>query len=176
MHPRTAALTDLLNRTRADLCEAVRAVPPSVAPLRPTPDEWSPAEIVDHLRVVEGGIVRLLGRLLDQAGPLPPASDEPGRPDAPDPFGMLDRTRRITAPERVRPSPTPDVAAAFGELEQSRRALHALLARTDGRATGRIVAPHPLLGPLAFEEWVTFVAHHEARHTAQLRDALARLD
>jgi hypothetical protein len=175
MHPHTAALAELLDRTRAELRDVVREMPLDAGPRRPSSERWSPAEIVDHLRIVESGLVRLLGRLLDQAGPLPPRIDGSSAIPSLDRYGLLDRARRIPAPERVHPSPAANLSTALAELEQVRRGLQALLARTDGRATDRIIAPHPLIGPLTFDQWMVFVALHESRHTAQLRDTQVKL-
>jgi hypothetical protein len=173
MHPRTAELAELLDRTRADLRAAVAAVPLDAGQRRPPSGVWSPAEIVAHLAIVEGKVGRLLARLLDQAGPLPPRGDALSALTSLDQYRLLDRSIRVPGPESVQPSPTANLTVAMAELEQARRGLQALLARADGLDTERISAPHPLLGPLKFEQWMVFLAQHEARHTAQLREVVA---
>jgi hypothetical protein len=40
----------------------------------------------------------------------------------------------------------------------------------DGWALETLSAPHPRLGSLNLYQWVVFVAGHEARHTAQIRE------
>jgi hypothetical protein len=175
MHPHTAELVELLDRTRADLRAAVAAVPLDAGQRRPPPGVWSPAEIVDHLSIVESKVARLLGRLLDQAGPLPPRGGALSALSSLDQYRLLDRSIRVPGPEGVQPSPNANLSAAMAELEQARRGLQALLARVDGLDTERISAPHPLLGPLKFEQWMVFLAQHEARHTAQLREVVAAL-
>jgi hypothetical protein len=175
MHPRTAELSELLDRTRADLRSAVAAVPLGAGQRRPPSGAWCPAEIVDHLNTVESKVARLLGRLLDQAGPLPPRGNTVSVLASLDQFRVLDRSIQLPAPDGVQPSATANLSAAMAELEQARRALQALLARADGLDTDRISAPHPLLGPLSFDQWMVFLAQHEARHTAQLREVVAAL-
>lgn len=175
MHPRTAELRELLDRTRADLRAAVATVPLDAGQRRPPSGVWCPAEIVDHLNIVESRVGRLLGRLLDQAGPLPPRGDAASALSSLDQYRLLDRSIRVPGPEGVQPSPTANLSVAMAELEQARRALQALLARVDGLATERIRAPHPLFGLLSFEQWMVFLAQHEARHTAQLREVVAAL-
>jgi hypothetical protein len=153
----------------------VAAVPLEAGERRPLSGAWSPAEIVDHLSIVESRVARLLGRLLDQAGPLPRRGDAASPLSSLDHYRLLDRSIRVPGPEGVQPSPTANLSAAMAELEQARRGLQALLARADGLDTERIAAPHPLLGPLTFEQWMIFLAQHEARHTAQLREVMAAL-
>jgi hypothetical protein len=34
---------------------------------------------------------------------------------------------------------------------------------------------HPVLGPIDLYQWILFVAVHEARHTAQIREIAAAL-
>jgi hypothetical protein len=49
MHPRTAELVDLLDRTRADLRRAVDAVPAPRRSDKPAADRWSVADVLEHL-------------------------------------------------------------------------------------------------------------------------------
>jgi DinB family protein len=174
VHPRTAELTDYLARTRATLLAAVRTVPRDVARRRPSPDAWSVAEIVDHVRIVEASVARMLGRMLDRADALEPAADTSSVLGSLDRFALLERRNPITSPEQVRPGPDPDLDEALRGLAQSRCDLDAVLRRADGLAVDGLLAPHPLLGPLSFNQWILFVAQHEARHTTQLLETAAR--
>jgi len=53
VHPRTKELLDHLADHRAELRRAVDAVPVERRELRPAPDRWSAAEVLEHLAIVE---------------------------------------------------------------------------------------------------------------------------
>ncbi|HEX5386616.1 MAG TPA: DinB family protein [Gemmatimonadales bacterium] len=177
LHPRTSELIEYLARTRTDLVTALDQVPAPLRERRPAPDAWSPAEIAEHLRVVEDGIVRMLNRTLDRTDldALGPEADTSSVLGCLDRFRLLDATRRIEAPELVRPAADVTFEPALAGLAKTRDGMIALLARVDGRAVGSITRPHLLLGPLTFYQWIVFVGQHEARHTHQVRATAARL-
>jgi hypothetical protein len=45
----------------------------------------------------------------------------------------------------------------------------------DGVALSDVSAPHPALGPLNGYQWFLFLAAHEGRHTAQIREITAAI-
>src|ERR1044071_764762 len=56
-----------IDRTRARLFDAVEGLSEEQQTFSPAPDRWSVAALVEHLSIVEGGVVRLLEKLLGQA-------------------------------------------------------------------------------------------------------------
>ena len=178
MHPRTAELLNLLDENRAALRSAVDAIPSSHREVRPAPDRWSVAEVLEHLSRVEEQLTRLLAAKLAEAkmtGRLEPEGESGPITDKPDPAIILDRRRRITAGERVLPRGEMDSAAALVALDQRRAALRDLIVSHDGMALGAVSHPHPVLGVIDGYQWFTFIGLHEARHTAQIRDIGAEL-
>jgi hypothetical protein len=83
---------------------------------------------------------------------------------------LANRERRLTAGEASRPTGTVDADAAWSALTRARDALHDALREGDGWALETLSAPHPRLGALNLYQWVVFVAGHESRHTAQIRE------
>jgi acyl dehydratase len=83
---------------------------------------------------------------------------------------VRDRTRRLEAPERVRPagSLTPD--AALHALAQTRAALLAAFAAATPDALDRVAWSHPFFGPMTLRAWVELNAHHDARHADQVAE------
>ncbi|HYV96027.1 MAG TPA: DinB family protein, partial [Gemmatimonadaceae bacterium] len=60
MHPRLAELTEYIDREAGVLRSAYDRVPDDRRAVRPSPDRWSPAEIVHHVTIVERRLVMRL--------------------------------------------------------------------------------------------------------------------
>lgn len=169
-HPRLVGIADYLAATRADVVRAAAEVPDALWHRAPVEGGWSPAMIVDHLRAVEHGIVRLMQKVIPEAVAAghPRETETSPALDAAFIARTSDRSRRIEAPERVRPTRTPDREAGLAALAAERTALLAALVPGDGLALGSLEWVHPVLGTLNLYQWLVFVGAHEARHTAQL--------
>lgn len=171
-HPRMAEIARHLAAHRAELVEAARAVPADGWMDRLHADGWSPAEIADHLRIVEHGIVRLVQKLVSEARAAghPPDTETSSVIDPGFMARTLDRSTRMEAPARVMPTRAPDLETALAALEAEREALHIALAEADGMALGSLSWEHPSLGTLTLYEWLVFLGAHEGRHATQLRE------
>lgn len=173
MPSRIQELIAFLDSNRAELAAAFETVPDDARDRRPVPDRWSAAEVIEHLAIVEGGIVRLLNKHLDAAratGIGQETSTEPVVPTLPV-EKLRDRSAPINAPERVLPKGQLSAAAAWHMLEDNRTAMLTTLRGAEGLALGDLpTPPHPALGPLNAYQWVVFVGAHEGRHAAQLRE------
>jgi hypothetical protein len=158
-----------IDRTRTRLLSAVEGLSEEQQAFSPAPDRWSVAELVEHLSIVEGNVVRVLDKLLGKAEE---SGEAPVTPDVFDPVSIeefVERARvvKYEAPERIRPVGLP-LADSLSRLKDSRAALHALRPRVecaDGRA---LRFPHPAWGPLDLYQWLLFVGAHEDRHLAQI--------
>jgi hypothetical protein len=177
MHPTLREIADLLDQTRAELLATWAAIDPDDRERRPAPDQWSPAELLEHLRLVEGGSTRLLARRLERAreAGLGPETASGSRLDALDRFGIAAGTARLVAPELVTPTGPVRAADAEAGLAETRAALRALLAAADGLALGEVRATHARFGDLDMYQWLVFLAQHERRHAAQLARMRAAL-
>jgi hypothetical protein len=175
MHPRVAEAIDYIEAKRADLVASFAGASPERLKVRPRPSEWSAAEVIDHLRIVESGIARLLAKRIAQARDAGlRAEDSTGSI-----LGSLDYMGetldhgKIEAPVAVTPPLEVNVDAAISGLTVTRKALLDALAIGDGLALGDIKHTHPLLGELDLYQWLLFVGRHEARHTRQITRVLA---
>ncbi|HWS86336.1 MAG TPA: DinB family protein [Pyrinomonadaceae bacterium] len=160
-----------IDRTRARLTAAVEGLSEEQQSFSPAPDRWSVAELVEHLSIVEAGVVRLLEKLLGKAAEAGAAeAAAPGLfadPVSIEEFVERSRGVRLEAPERIRPTGL-RLADSLARLKESRAALHALRPRVE-RADGRALRfPHPAWGPLDLYQWLLFVGAHEDRHLAQI--------
>lgn len=171
-HPRLLEIARHLAMHRAELVAAARAVPADGWMDRMDPQGWSPAEIADHLRIVEHGIVRLVQKLVSEAHATghPQETDTSSVIDPEFMARVLDRSARREAPARVMPTRAPDLETALAALDVERDALHDALGEADGLALGSLSWDHPSLGTLTLYEWLVFLGAHEGRHADQLRE------
>lgn len=58
----------------------------------------------------------------------------------------------------------------LARLRAARTRTRAFLEETAGRDLRAYYWPHPFFGPLNFYDWFRTMAHHEVRHTKQLRE------
>ena len=161
---------DEIDRTRARLFQSVEGLTAEQQGFRPSPDRWSVAQLCHHLAIVEGGVLKVLHKVLAKAedSAAAPAADAPFAPVSVEEFVERTRGVKLSAPEAVRPDDSRPLADSLAALRDSRAALHALrprLERLDGHA---LRFPHPAWGPLNLYQWLLFVGAHEDRHLAQI--------
>jgi uncharacterized damage-inducible protein DinB len=158
----------LLDLERAALMSNVARVPEHDRSRRPAPDAWSVSEVLEHLATVERGIAKLLalrGRETPGADAPPAVPLDEARIAA-----LRGRERRTEAPERVRPTGTVSCADALRALGETRDALRKAVVDATPAALDGCTHTHPVLGTLTLRDWVHFIAHHEARHAAQVAE------
>ena len=179
MHPRVTEVLEFLDQQRSVLIAAVAEVPSGGAARRPSPERWSAAQVVSHLGIVEASIAGMLRQRILEARDAGLGAEQDASPILPtvDIARLLDRERALVASERARPPDAPVMEEALATLERTRDILRRTVIRADGLAMGEVTAPHPSLGSLNLYQWLIFLAAHEARHAAQIREiaeALAR--
>src|SRR5713101_5874320 len=178
MHPRLEEVLNYLDSQRAALSEAVELVPTELRDQQPGSDRWSVAQVLQHLVIIEKrigmGMTKWVGDAV--AGGLGPELETSSVLKSLNLDSIADRSRRRNAPEEVRPDGSLNAASGWTALEQTRAALRAGVLPGDGLALGEVIQPHPVLGPINMYQWLLFVAGHEARHTAQVREIAAELN
>jgi uncharacterized damage-inducible protein DinB len=170
MHSRTRELLEHLQQSRAALRAAVDAVPAALREKEPAPDRWSIAQVLEHLLQVESGITVMLNRGLRQLqreGLKPASDDSPVLPTI-DRDRLLDREKKLTAPESAQPKKQLTCDQALQALADSRGGLEEALRAGDGCDVDGVHWAHPFLGDLRFHQWVAFVGFHEQRHADQV--------
>jgi FMN phosphatase YigB (HAD superfamily) len=155
-HPRTPAQVGprMLGDTAA-LFSMVREMNPAYWHLRPDPNEWSPLEIVCHLRDSERNVQRpRLQRIANEDNPFisrPPAPPGPGERDFTDEDGY----------------------AALGDFWSERCATLKFLATLRDDDWMR-PARHSIFGPTTLLEMAHFTTRHDHLHLNQLRETVER--
>jgi hypothetical protein len=169
MHPRTAELLDYCDSQILHLRSAVDAMPAERRDWRPSPTAWSTNDVIAHLTIMERRLAGVLGGALAEARARGLRAESDTSPIMPqvDLSPVLDRTTKITAPDRVDPRHTGD-GFTWADFEAARNSVRALLVEHDGMALGDLSHPHPIFGPLDFYHWFAFVGAHGTRHAAQI--------
>lgn len=169
-----AAIRERLATEHDALRARLGRIPAALQSRRPAPDRWSIAEVLEHLARVEGG----MAKLLTLRGHEAPSGDAP----PPSAIGtpqlarlVRDRSRKIEAPERVRPAGALGAAEAWARYDAVRAQLLAAFAAADPVSLDGLTHPHPVFGALTLRTWVAFSADHEARHAAQIGEIAEQL-
>ena len=175
MHAHLTAVLTNLDEAGRELRTAAAGVPKGAFALKPVPERWSAAELLEHLALAEGGFLKWI-----EAGIL--AARERGLGVEAHEFTALpeairtvmgNRINRRNAPERVQPKggkTEAELWLAIGDVED---ALRRVLADADGLALSEVIVEHPSLGPLNIYQWVELIAAHRRRHVAQLQEIVA---
>ncbi len=178
MHPRSEEVLNFLDAQRKELRAAIDSVPAQARNTQPTANQWSVAQVLDHLTIVDKRVAAGLGKwIADAQGTGLGQETETSSVVSTIPNEKItDRSRKVEAPEEIRPRTDVDAETAWTELEQARAKLRAAFLTGDGLALGQVVQSHPVLGPINVYQWMLFCASHEARHTLQIREIAAQLN
>ena len=176
MHPHLEQVFVRLDRSRAALRAAVDSVPESARTVKPAPECWSAAEVVEHLSLVE----RIFGERIEQAIQARAAGLDRERADRvklPDAIEarMADRVNKRNAVEPARPSGALSCEAAWGAFEQGHERVRAIVGAADGLALSEVTVDHPFFGTLTIYQWIELMAAHEGRHTEQIKEIASAL-
>ena len=151
---------------RDALLRAITGVSEKQAQFRPRPDGWSIADCVEHIAITEAGLFALVekGAANPQGVALNPEKD--GR------FAraVVDRSRKVAAPEGVRPG------GRFRSVDEARQSFLAsreraiAYARECAQDLRSLFTTHPLLGEIDCYRCLLLLALHPARHAAQIEE------
>jgi hypothetical protein len=174
MHARLAEAMDYVEERRKELLQSFEGIPGDRLCRRTSDEGWSVAEILDHLRIVEAGVARLITKRVGQArdaGLGEETSNEPVLPTFDEHRAKL-ATAVLQAPATVVPRANIDINEAVEGLESSREALRAAAVSANGLSIGEIKHTHGILGELDLYQWLIFVGDHEGRHRKQIERTL----
>jgi hypothetical protein len=159
-----------LDSVHRQLIEIVSPLEPELYSQRPTDDEWSVAEIVHHLFLVEDRVIKELERAIAR---------EPQRVGF---FRRLIPTSivsvrliRVKAPKAMNPLEAPAKALAIENYNRARNSLKNLCATHGQDRFRKLVFKHPFLGDIDGVATISFVGYHERRHYKQIREVLKKV-
>ena len=133
--------------------------------------------VLEHIAIVEGRMSAALQRTIDEARANGVSQETDNAPilatlgiDA-----YLDRTRKIKTSQAAQPKLGQPIDDIWRSLDETRASIRGLMTAADGMKLTDVTMPHPAFGPLHLYEWFAFVAAHEGRHAAQIREIGAKL-
>lgn len=152
--------------TRARLWDVVAQFSPDELTRREA-GGWTVLDVLEHLGRIEQGVARGMQHALSAAahGSIPVHNLR----------RVVDRSIKIDAPERLRPTGVVHTLAdARAFLEQADEQLRAVIASVSDPALWDTQGfEHPVFGLVRCGQWVDFVAYHEVRHILQLEEMYA---
>ena len=171
---RVQVLEQELNRVRREFEAALTAIPEPQRHQAP-PGRWTPAQIIWHVAKVERSVARLIERKTSELGPTvtaPPGPSTQSVLKVLDHVPFLDRSRRLEAPEGIRPPDTIDLVAERGRWTDGRVQLLAA-AYECGPRLSLVQHEHLYFGNFNGWQWMLMVARHEERHLQQMLETVA---
>ena len=174
MHTRLAETMDYVEEKRRELLQSFEGVDGDRLCRRAAPDRWSVAEILEHLRMVESGVARLITKRVGQAKEAGLGEEKSTASVLPsfNPYSAMLEKAVMQAPATVQPRANIDISDALEGLGSSREALRAAVVSGSGLALGEIKHTHQILGELDLYQWLIFVGQHEGRHRKQIERTL----
>ena len=162
-------LTPILSRldsSRAALLEISQAVPEDRWREAPRAGAWSAGEVIAHLTMVEKRVIEGAKRIV--AGP-PVATPLWKRVHLPVWLAEW-RGFRAKTPIPLDPSLVGDKQPMLDNLVALRLGTLEFIEENRNRDLSPYRFPHPFFGSLNVYDWFRMIAHHEARHTQQVRE------
>ena len=171
-----AQIIEEIDQTRDRLCQRVEGLSDEQANVRQDPSAWTTAEIVEHLSLIEGRLLRMMSMMLTKAEGAGLRSN-----DAPieiqsftlDEFIERAGNEKYTAPEAITPSGKVPIEESLANMRRSREELRSLRPRIEATDLSTVTYPHPAFGPLNFYQWLALIGVHEERHLRQAEAALS---
>lgn len=134
----------------------------------PIGEKWSVRHVAEHVSIVNHGIARICGRLVNAAKASGERSD--GKVHfSPEFLEQISLPEvKLEAPEVVLPTGTLSIEESIDGLARNAESFEAL--RTDMEEFDLSVPkfPHPYFGPMTAAEWLALVGYHEVRHGRQI--------
>jgi hypothetical protein len=159
-----------LDSVHQKLLDAVSPLEPELYSQRPTPGEWSVAENVHHLRLVEDRVIKELEGALAR----PPQRVGFLRRFIPTSIVSV-RLIRVKAPKAMNPLNAPVKEVAIENFDRTRDSLKTLCVTHGDDRFRNLIFKHPVLGNIDGVAAVSFIGYHEQRHYKQIREVLRKL-
>ena len=164
-----AEVFDSIEKTRSRLYERVNGLSEEQSRFRPADDQWSVAEIAEHLSLTESRLLQLLQYLVEQNEATAAPMDENAAiaPISLESFAAQ-LPAKINAAEIVQPTGNLSLEEAIQSLRQTREALVALKPRLQSRDFTSVLYSRESFGPFTPYQLVAFIGFHEVRHLNQI--------
>lgn len=159
-----------MDSIHAKLLDTITPIEDSLFSRSPADNEWSIAEIVHHLCLVEKVVIKELEKELAN----PPKRIGLLRKFIPTSI-VASRLLRVKAPKGVNPLNPPARAEVLANYDAARSRLKELCSTHGQDRLKHVVFKHPFLGEIDGTATVSFVGYHELRHHKQIREVIKKL-
>lgn len=133
--------------------------------------EWSLAQVVEHLLIVERAIMVSLARSKAQ---MPPHTAETSRQKQLY-QAMLASGQKYEVPSpAVEPTANPDINTLRADWEKLRRKMQSKIENGDLPGTEILIFDHPIGGPMNADEAIDFLGDHLIYHQLRVQNLLAQ--
>jgi hypothetical protein len=143
----------------------------------PDGEKWTVKEFVEHISIVDEGIVRISAKMLNAAKENGKLAD--GTAKFSEQFVQKmagGREAKFEAPERVRPTGTKSIAESLAKMDETRQKLEELRPLFESVECSDLKFPHPAFGDMTAHEWLALLGGHEARHLKQIEGVLEKIN
>jgi uncharacterized damage-inducible protein DinB len=159
-------------RILATLEKTVLPLSASQLAFRPAPGVWSVAEVVEHVSIVETGLIRLVRSLTEKAESVPGTIPAPFEVTLDDGLGS-GKTGKIRTRPEFEPKGNVPLAESLHTLRGVQTGLLDLRPRLEAVEVSSVKFPHRALGDMSLGQWLAFIGAHEARHLGQIRTVIS---
>jgi DinB family protein len=159
-----------LDSIHSQLLSTIVSMDDSLFSRSPSKDEWSVAEIVHHLCLVERRVIKELEKELAN----PPRKLSALKKLVPTSI-VASRIVRVKAPKAMNPVDPPAKNEIIENYNAARNKLKELCATHGERRLKQVIFKHPFLGDIDGRATISFVGYHEVRHFKQIREVLKKL-
>jgi hypothetical protein len=169
--PSIDPIVEKLARAQTTFFRAADTIPPEQWSSKPRAEEWSAAELVAHLVMVERAVVGGADRIIQKT-----PKEIPFRKRFHLPVWLVEsRLIRRKTPIPLDHGLLGHKEEMLAELRAARERTLSFLEETQQRDLSVYRWEHAFLGMLNVYEWFEMIASHELRHTKQIKEIAARL-
>jgi uncharacterized damage-inducible protein DinB len=166
------SIHERLNSTRSHLLSVLEGLNDDQLNWKPDHSTWSIAQVVQHISMVEGAVSKAIVLGLAQESNFAPK-------EVPLERVLLDRSKKVNAPENLRPSTERKTKAQLEEMlrESHEKFVSAFSGAQDTALLGKTSPPilHPVFGQMSTEQWIESALLHEGRHIEQIEELKKQL-
>ena len=176
MYQTISEIYEANDKVRGKLKSLVANLNDEQANTLPDGEKWTVAEFVEHISIVDEGIMRISAKMLNAAKESGVASDGSAKFSA----GFLEksaagRDAKFEAPERVRPTGKKTIEESLTKLDETRQKLEELRPLFESVECSDVKFPHPAFGDMTAHEWLLLLGGHEIRHIKQIQGILEKI-
>ena len=159
-----------LDSIHSELLNTIVSIDDPLFSRSPSENEWSVAQIVHHLCLVERRVIKELEKQLAN----PPQKLSALRRLVPTSI-VASRLVRVKAPKAMNPVDPPAKEEIIENYNAARSKLKELCVVHGRQRLEQVIFKHPFLGDIDGSATISFVGYHEIRHFKQIKEVLKKL-